>query len=204
MTTADEFQDLGGGVFFWQAFDPAVKTDLSCVGIQSGDEWYFIDPIRLAASALDELTGGRVRGGAILLTNGNHERAARKFRDRFSLPVIAHADAAAEFSFPIDRVIADGENISDQYTVIALPGAAAGEVAYLHRPSGTLSVGDALIQVGSHGFSFLPAKYCRDARELRLSLARLLDFSFARMTFAHGTPLTDQARCRLEALLASR
>ena len=54
----------------------------------------------------------------------------------------------------------------------------------------------------SHGFTLLPAKYCRDARALRKSLARLLDYSFARMTFAHGNPLTVRAKARLESLLA--
>lgn len=203
MASANEFQDLGGGVFFWQAFEPAVKTDLASVAIHAGDNWFFMDPIPLAASALKELTAGGVRGGAILLTNGNHERAAREFRDRFKLPVLALAEAAAEFSFPIDRAVEDGENISDQFTVIALPGAAAGEVAYLHHPSGTLSIGDALIHLDSHGFIPLPAKYCRDSRGLRKSLARLLDYSFVRLTFAHGTPLSSHARSRLESLLAS-
>lgn len=203
MAAADEFHDLGAGLYFWQAYELAVKTDLSCAAIRSGDQWYFVDPIPLAADARQELTGDSVRGGAILLTNGNHERAAAAFRDRFALPVLAPADAIAEFTIPVDRLVADGDELFGEITVIALPGAATGEVAYLHAASGTLCLGDALIHLDSHGFGPLPAKYCRDSRGLHKALARLLDHRFERMTFAHGTPILTKARARLESLLAS-
>lgn len=203
MASADEFHDLGGGLYFWQTYEPAVKTDLSCAALRTGDDWFFIDPIPLAADALHELTGDKVRGGAILLTNGNHERAAAAFRDRFALPVLAHAEAAAEFTLAVDRLVANGDEPFAGISVIALPGAAAGEVAYLHAASGTLGLGDALIHLGSHGFGPLPPKYCRDSRGLLKSLAHLRDVHFERMTFAHGTPILTKARARLASLLAS-
>ena len=203
MASADETHDLGAGLYFWQVHEPAVKTELSCAAIRSGTLWYFIDPIPLAAGALQELIGDGVRAGAILLTNGNHQRAAAAFRDRFALPVVAHSDAAAEFTIPVDRLVVEGDQLCDEITVIALPGAAAGEVAYLHAGSGTMCVGDALIHLYSHGFAPLPAKYCRDSRALRPALARLLDYRFERMTFAHGMPIVAKARTRLESLLAS-
>ena len=203
MAAADEFQDLGAGLYFWQAYAPAVKTDLSCVAIRTGDQWLFIDPIPLAADALKELTGNGMVRGAILLTNGNHERSAGQFRDRFALPVFAHANAVAEFSLTVDHQVAGGERLFDAIDVIALPGAASGEVAYLHSASGTLCLGDALIHVEPNGFAPLPAKYCRDVRALRAALTRLLDYRFERMTFAHGTPILTRARTRLETLLDS-
>ncbi len=204
MASADEFHELGAGLYFWQTYEPAVKTDLSCAAIRSGDDWFFIDPIPLAADALLELTGQNVRGGAILLTSGNHERAAAAFRDRFAVPIVAHAEAATEFTLSVDRLVADGDEPFVGITVIALPGAAAGEVAYLHPATGTLALGDALIHLDTHGgLGPLPAKYCRDSRGLRKALAHLLDFRFERMTFAHGTPILTKARARLESLLAS-
>jgi len=203
MASADEFHDLGGGRFFWQAYDPAVKTDVTCTAFRADHDWFFVDPIALAAPALEELTGSRVRSGAILLTNANHERAAAAFHDQFRLPIVGHADTAPEITVALDRTIGDGDILFGQFAVIALPGAGTGEVAYLHAASGTLCVGDALIHLDPLGFAPLPAKYCRDARGLRAALPRLLEHSFDQMTFAHGTPILSQARARLAALIAS-
>ena len=62
-------------------------------------------------------------------------------------------------------------------------------------------MGDALINFEPYGFTFLPAKYCSNAKMMRRSLPKLLDYSFDRMLFAHGTPIVCGARQRLEELL---
>jgi len=94
MPAADEFQELGGGRFFWQVYDPAVKTDVTCTAFRAGREWFFVDPIPLAASALDELASEDAGGGAILLTNANHERRPRP---------IAIASACRSWRMPTPR-----------------------------------------------------------------------------------------------------
>jgi glyoxylase-like metal-dependent hydrolase (beta-lactamase superfamily II) len=203
MPSADEFHDLGGGRYFWQYYEPSVKTDLSCTAIHAGRNWFFVDPIPLARPALEELAGADFGGGAVLLTNGNHKRAAAAFRDRFRVPILGHPEAAAHITIALDRVVADGDILFGQFEVIALPGAAAGEVAYLHAESGMLCVGDALIHLDPLGFAPLPAKYCGDACQLLGGLRRLLDHPFDQMTFAHGTPILSNARARLAALMDS-
>jgi hypothetical protein len=50
----------------------------------------------------------------------------------------------------------------------------------------------------------LPAKYCEDANLLRQSLAKLLNYAFERMLFAHGTPILGRARAHLEELLGGK
>ena len=62
-------------------------------------------------------------------------------------------------------------------------------------------VGDALINFEPYGFGLLPAKYCRDFKRMRQALTKLLDYSFERILFAHGTPILAGARERLEKLL---
>jgi glyoxylase-like metal-dependent hydrolase (beta-lactamase superfamily II) len=203
MPAADEFQDLGGGWLFWQVYDPAVKTDLTCSAFHAGRAWFFVDPIPLAASAMDDLAGHDIGEGAVFLTNGNHERAAATFRDRFRVPVVGHAGAAPEITITLDRVVGAGEILFGHFAVIALPGAAAGEVAYFHAASRTLCVGDALIHLDPLGFAPLPAKYCGDARALRAALPCLLDHAFEQITFAHGLPIRTNARTRLASLIAS-
>ena len=199
MPRADEFQQVTDGLYFWQAYDPAVKVDLSCCARRTARGLVFIDPIPLAREALAELCEVAAPA-AIILTNGNHARAAAEYRKRFSIPIFAHTAAVAELGIPIDQEIADGETVLDEITVTALPGAAPGEIA-LHA-GGVLHVGDALIHLAPHGFAPLPEKYCADAKEMRASLGKLLRFPFEVLTFAHGLPLVFQARQRLAQLLA--
>lgn len=198
MPCADEFQPVTSALYFWQAYDPAVKVDLSCCARRTPHGLVFIDPIPLARRALDALCAAEPPA-AIILTNGNHARAAADYRQRFSIPILAHAEAVAELGLAVDREIADGETVLAAFTVIALPGAAPGEIA-LHAGD-VLHVGDALIHLPPHGFALLPEKYCADARALRVSLGKLLRFPFEVLTFAHGLPLVAQARLRLTQTL---
>lgn len=199
MPRADEFQQVTDGLYFWQAYDPAVKVDLSCSARRTARGLVFIDPIPLASAALAELCG-LASPAAILLTNGNHARAAADYRRRFSIPILAHTGAVAELGLAVDQEIADGETVLGEFTVAALPGAVAGEIAFV--AGGVMHVGDALIHLAPHGFALLPEKYCADAKEMRASLEKLLRFPFEVLTFAHGLPLVAQARQRLATLLA--
>lgn len=182
MQPAADFDDLGGGAYRWEAYDPASKVDLSASAIAAAGGLYFVDPIPLRKAALDELLAATQAAPAgIFLTNANHVRASESFRRALRVPVFTAAEPPPEF------------------TVIPLPGAALGEAA-LHRGD-VLVIGDALINLASHPFSLLPDKYCDDPAELRRSLARLLDFDFSRLLFAHGEPVLAGARARLAALL---
>ena len=136
---------------------------------------------------------------AIVLTNGNHTRAAVRFRDRFGMKVFAAADADGLDITP-DATFADGDVAPGGMRVVTLPGAGPGEIALIGN--GIACVGDALIHLEPEGFRMLPAKYCSDARMLAESLRKLLSCEFDVLTFAHGTPLVGQARRRLELLLA--
>jgi len=199
MPRADELHQLRPDLFLWQAYEPAVKTDLTCCACLTGQGLVFIDPIPLQKSAEAELfEAGAPR--AIILTSGNHARAAEDYRRRFSIPIYAHSEAAPGLGFAIDHTIADGETVLDEFTVIRIPGAAEGEVA-LHRGD-AVHVGDALIHLPPYGFALLPDKYCDDPKEMRLALGKLLRIPFELLTFAHGLPIVARARHRLSQLLA--
>jgi hypothetical protein len=200
MSRAEEFQLITDRVAFWQAYEPAVKSDLSCCATITPRGLVFIDPIPLATNALAELVG-LAPPAAIVCTNGNHARAAEEFRRRFSVPICAHSAAVAELGISVDRELLEGEIVGDALTVIEIPGAGAGEIA-LFSGSGALHVGDALIHVEPLGFALLPDKYCADPREMRRSLGKLLPFDFELLTFAHGLPLATRPHHRLSTLLA--
>lgn len=199
MSRADEFHQLRPDLFVWQAYEKAVKTDLTCCACRTGKGLVFIDPIPLQKDAEAELLA-IAPPRAVILTSGNHERSAGDYRRRFSIPIYAHADAAAEFSFPLDHTVADGDTVLDEFTVLTIPGAAAGEIALCRGD--TVHLGDALIHLPPYGFALLPDKYCSDPREMRQALGKLLRIPFELMTFAHGLPIVAHSRQRLAQLLA--
>ena len=55
MRAADDFHDLGLGLFEWSAYDPAVKVDLHAHALVVGRELVSIDPIALRREAQEEL-----------------------------------------------------------------------------------------------------------------------------------------------------
>jgi len=196
---AEEFQIIRPDLAFWQAYEPAVKCDLSCCARLVGKELVFIDPIPLAPAALAELTT-TATPAAIILTNGNHARAAEWFRERFHIPVFAHAAAVAELGLAVDHLLAEDDPAPGGLAVVEIGGAPAGEIALCGGD--VCHVGDALIHLEPLGFAALPDKYCADPRAMRPALGKLLRFNFELLTFAHGLPLAPHARQRLADLLA--
>ncbi len=186
------------GVFHWQAYDPEVKCDLSSIALETQEGLLWIDPIPLADAALADLAS-RGTPLAILLTSGNHERAADVYRRRFDVPVCASAAAAEAMGIVVDEILMEESSAPGGMDIVAISSAGPGEVAFAGH--GVACVGDALIHLESHGFALLPAKYCADARRLPNDLKKLLSYDFRILTFAHGAPLTERSRQRLETLL---
>ncbi len=215
---AEEFQWVhqseAGGLAVWQAYDPATKVDLSSSALRIGRELLFIDPIPLADAALASLIDGATPAG-LLLTNENHERAAADFARQFGIPIRAHREALPAFppSLAVEP-FEDGARLFGALTAIALPGGPAGETALYWpgskgEPGGVLILGDALINLESTGFAFLPERYCQDAKALKASARKLLAVhaepggGLRAIAFAHGTPLVTAAAERLRALVGT-
>ena len=199
MVVADEIHTVTPSLFYWQAYEPAVKCDLSCCALASVDGLVFIDPVALAEPVLGGLAS-RFKPAAIVLTNGNHTRAAASYREQNEVPIFAHVDATDSLDAKPDVTLADGDSAPGGLRVVALPGAGPGEIALVG--DGLACLGDAVINLPPDGLRLLPAKYCSDPRELSFSLRKLLSYDFDVMTFAHGTPLVGSARRHIELLLA--
>jgi Metallo-beta-lactamase superfamily len=196
MYSAEEIQQVREGLWFWQRFQPSVKVECSSCAVRVGTGLIVVDPIPLAVEATEELCAhGEIAG--IVATNGNHERAVAELRERFRVPVFAHTATG----IAPDRTVREGDRIFDQLEVVEIPGAGPGEIA-LYDPRGWTIVGDALTNLDPTGLALLPAKYCADENEMRISLRKLLRFPIEILTFAHGLPLVTHTRPRLESLLA--
>jgi glyoxylase-like metal-dependent hydrolase (beta-lactamase superfamily II) len=201
MPTASDLSSVSPSLVIWQAYDSAVKADLFSTAIITPGGIYLVDPIPVESDLLNELCSlGPIR--SLILTNENHWRAAREFAARFSVPIFAAAGAVPA-SCDIDVCqVQNGIKIDSALLVIAIEGAPRAEIAIYHdTDGGTLIIGDALINFEPYGFTFLPAKYCTNQREMRRSLRRLLDFKIERILFAHGAPITTKAGARLRQLL---
>lgn len=195
MPRASEIEPVAAGISIWRFYDPSVKADLFSTAVETASGAFLIDPIPLAPDALAELESrGKVAG--IIVTNGNHERAAAQFAEKFRVPIYIDPTVATHLS-GIAPVRENGFPLG--MTAVAIEGGPAGEIA-IHFAD-TLVIGDALINFEPYGFALLPPKYCADAKMMRRSLAKLLDYSFERMLFAHGLPILASARDRLELLL---
>jgi hypothetical protein len=185
VTTAPEVQPISSSAAVWQRYDSTVKAELWSTALRTSAGVYLVDPISVDWHSLAEFTGGSAIAG-VIVTNENHLRDAPSFCSQLGAPLL-------DISAP---------PLSADVQMIDLPGAPAGEIA-LVSSNGELVVGDALINFEPHGFTFLPNKYCTDAKEMRRSLRKLLSYSFERIFFAHGNPITSNAHQRLESLLAS-
>ena len=198
-----DFDRIAPGITIWHGYDSAVKTELYATSLETSDGTYVIDPIPLQREALDELVGSR-RVAGIVVTSSNHHRASVQFADQFSIPIFARSET---FSDPVPRRftrVADGEEIGAGLRVIAIEGAATGEIAVHYTPNGgTFVIGDALVNFEPYGFTFLLAKYCTNGKEMQRSLRKLLAYQAERMLFAHGTPIISRASDRLQGLLGS-
>ena len=203
MSPAIEIDQVHPGLFVWQNYDPMVKADLFSTALEAAPGLFFIDPISLAREAFAELTNTRRLAG-VIVTNANHHRDSVRLTDRFSLALFAHSEASLPLEVRQLQTLEEGTLLAEELRVIAIEGAAPGEIT-LHHPKdgGTMIVGYALINFAPYGFTFLPAKYCSNPKRMRHSLRHLLDFEFERMVFAHGTPLLNSARRQLEQLLSS-
>lgn len=198
MTRAEEIHVVAPDLAVWQAYEPAVKCDLTSTALGFDGRLVLIDPIGLGDAAVSELED-MGQPALVVCTSGNHARAADSFRQKYRISLAAHADADLEIA--VDLLLSDGARLLDAIEVCELPGAASGEIALIH-PRGIVSVGDALIDLPPEGFRLLPDKYCADPKVLRESLQKLLRWEFHVLTFAHGWPITTSARERLATLLS--
>jgi hypothetical protein len=199
MQPASETQIIRPGLAYWQAYDPAVKTDLCCCAFDSPEGLVFCDPVPLEAAALDDLLDLQGKGrapGAILLTSANHERHAAALARQFGLEIWARS--AARGHVAATRWFEEGDCLFGA-EAIALEGFAAGETAF--HLEGVLLLGDALINIAPYGFAILPDKYCEDPKLARESLRKLLRYPVEVLAFAHGLPIVSEAGSRLAALV---
>lgn len=200
MTQSDEFSRVTPELLFWQAYDSGCRTDVSCCAHIVDRSVILVDPIQLSVHAERELLlQGEPHG--VILTSGNHFRAAAFFQKRFGVPIAAHQEAQKNLGLTLNESATDGQILFGALQVIELEGAGPGEIALYREEAGILSLGDIIIHLAGHDFSILPDKYCQNPQKARLSLQKLKVLSPKILTFAHGLPIVSLAEARLNQLV---
>jgi glyoxylase-like metal-dependent hydrolase (beta-lactamase superfamily II) len=200
---ACDFDRITSNIAIWHDYDSAVKAEVYSTCLRTSGGTYLVDPIPLESEALYELIGSNSIAGIIVM-NGNHHRASTKFAEKFSAPLLRRTGSFPDKAARELKSVTDGDEISEGLRAIGIEGAADGEIALHYAPhGGTFIIGDALINFEPYGFTFLPAKYCSNQKQMRRSLRKLLDYKAERMLFGHGTPILSEASERLRGLLSS-
>ena len=203
MVAAESIREISSGVWIWHAYDESVRTELYSTAVAAEFGLVIIDPIDLVHDAFHQLAK-HAPAAAIVLTNGNHSRAAARFRERFGAPVFAHNDAVGELTTFVDGALRPGRPVAGSLEVLQLPGAGLGEIALFHRKAKGechLHFGDALVNLDPHGLIVLPEKYCLSASLLAESLQSLPHEDLSLVTFAHGEPLLAPATEKIRSLV---
>jgi glyoxylase-like metal-dependent hydrolase (beta-lactamase superfamily II) len=196
---AQEVYRVTPALFAWQAYDPSSKVDLTSVAYLVGGRLVVVDPVELTGEAETELVAAG-EPVAIVLTNGNHERASASLAASWKVPVLCHEEAVAGTDIVADAYVEDGQELFGGLAVMTLPGGGPGELALYHARTQALSFGDLVINLPGYEFSLLPDKYCVDPRQARASLQKLQGLAVSRVTFAHGWPVVTGAGEHLASL----
>ena len=134
---------------------------------------------------------------AVWVTNRNHARAAGEFRERYGIPVRAHADDADRVGAAVDETVAAGTAVAGDVEVVHVPGKSPGEIAFHVPRSRALIVGDLVIGVPAGALSTYPDEVVDDMGELRRSAARLLDYDFDALLLCDGESLPAGGKDKL-------
>ncbi|PWU10900.1 MAG: hypothetical protein C5B47_01515 [Verrucomicrobia bacterium] len=173
------------GILSWCHYEPSLRFEAGFCAIRTHEGVLLIDPLPMGEKALLQLEKFGTPC-AILLTNGNHQRASLELKPRWNVPILAGAGAQGKLT--ADVWLQEGQEILSTLWVLSLPGAGVGEIAVVRRNAFCI-FGDFLIHMPSGRLELLPDQYCEDPQLARASLKRLRNLNVPSLLFAHGAPI---------------
>ena len=178
------------------------------ISVPRQDVLVLVDPLPLSVEEMREVEAIGTPTH-ILLTNNYHLREAAAFRQRWDCAIRLHESGLKDAEERIDKPLQDGDVLWDVIEVIHIPDMSfADEVSFLVKgEGGTLIVGDALC--GGRKDRGVPEgslwvnhpEYFPDLQAARKGLSKLKAYSFERLCFAHGSPITRTAKEKLDELI---
>jgi uncharacterized cupin superfamily protein len=163
-----------------------------------------VDPLALEPSDAEhvEALGGIAE---IVLTNRDHLREAPSLVARFGARIVTSAREAPLLDIPVDRVVADGEQVFEGAHAVWLDHQKTpGEFA-VHLPKEkAVLVGDAILGAPAGALSLLPDEKYAEPVRAALALRRLLALQPHVLLVGDGAPLWSGATRALGSLLFAR
>ncbi len=182
------------GVFHWTREHPKISVEVSSYGL--ADERVLIDPL-IPEAGLDAIP---VEPKHILLTNRHHYRHSGVLAEHFGCKIWCVEQGLHEFKQGEQvEAFKFGETLPCGIEIVEVGSICADESAlYIARNGGILALADGLVRMAGP-LSFVPDEYMGDdpdsvKRELRASLAKLLDREFDHLLLAHGPPWIGGAK----------
>ncbi len=171
------------------------------IQVKDRDVLILVDPLPLSAEEIREVEE-IATPTHILLTCNYHLRESQAFRQKWGCEVWLHQEGLKDSEVPVDGTLQDRDLLWDLMQVIHIPDVHyVEEVAFLVKGDGnTMIVGD-LVCGGRmdrgvpDGQLWIHApEYIQDLQDARNSLRKLSEYSFAKLCFGHGTPITQSAK----------
>ena len=201
MEPATRLREITKHLYGWSSFQSQWKIDFNSYAIKTPDGVVLIDPLKALPEVLKKLEAlGEFQ--AIYLTNAHHDRDADWFRKQYQIQIYAHETAKSDCDTKIDVLVLDGEKLPGGVRVVHLPGTSGSEIAlHVKLSGGVILVGDAVLRRPEKGIELLPEQYLEDRKQALTSLRKLLELDFKIITFAHGDPVTEDAKKVITAFL---
>ena len=199
-------KQISSAVHVWSEIHGAARNEpylWNSYLIQGKDRHVLIlvDPLPLSTEEIREVEEIGIPTH-ILLTCNWHLRESQAFRQKWGCEVHLHQDGLRDLDVPVDGTLQDKDLLWDLMQVIHIPDVHyVEEVAFLVKGDGnTMIVGD-LVCGGRmdrgvpDGQLWIHApEYIQDLQDARNSLRKLSEYSFAKLCFGHGTPITQSAK----------
>jgi glyoxylase-like metal-dependent hydrolase (beta-lactamase superfamily II) len=155
-----------------------------------------VDPVRLDDAALAALP----RPMATLLTARCHQRAAWRYRRELGAQVWMPEDAAAADEEP-DHTYADGGLLPGGLRAFRTPGPEWAHYSLLYEGEPGVVFCSDLLMNDEAGLRFISPRLHDDPAATRASVEHLLTLPFGILCFAHGTPIAEDPKAALRAVV---
>jgi glyoxylase-like metal-dependent hydrolase (beta-lactamase superfamily II) len=198
---ARQLVEVVAGLYRWHVRDDRlgdVESDAFAI-VQEGHVT-LIDPLPIDEAKLQAL--GTVE--SIVLTAGNHQRSAWRFRKSLGAKVYAPEGAQGLEEKP-DHSYSGGDLLPAGLMAFHAPGPTDAMYAlWLDRPISVVFLSDLLMHDGSGTPAFVPAEYQDEPARTRTSIQRIVnDLPAEALCFAHGPPIAKNATAVLRTVLAN-
>ncbi|MFC1543192.1 MBL fold metallo-hydrolase [Candidatus Neomarinimicrobiota bacterium] len=198
-TKADKIMQLFPWLLHWTIKDERIgnyRSDAFAIAMDAG--LVLIDPLPVAEQLRKDLE----KANAIVMTHGNHQRSAWRYRRELAAPVFAPAGATGLDEEP-DHWYGEGDELPGELRAIRAEGfQQACYLAFTH-PDGpdVLFCGDLIChdEGGPYRFPVQPGYF--DPAGGRKDAQRLLQFNLEVMCAAHAVPSLKGCRAALQGAI---